>query len=149
MMAFTSSISITLARLSPGRLHASPIWSAQARPRIRPGLFVLLLLILLGVLFLQWPRPAPTPASSGSKPPALSFLSATTLSGLIFLQSTDYTLTASQMTTGHVRWHRQLPAVSTIVAAGQTLYCLFRTDLGHTELEALAAPTGSLLWHYP
>jgi len=123
------------------------IRKSLATPWIRYGLSAILLLILLGALFLQLSRPASPTASSGPKAPPPLFLSATTIAGLIFIQSTDHTLTASQSTTGHVRWHLRLPAVSSIVAGGQTLYCAFRTPSGHTELEALAATTGTLLWH--
>src|SRR5258708_15159657 len=125
----------------------SVVHKSLTTPWICASLSALLLLILLGVLFLHLPRPAPTTTSSGPKTPAPLVLSATTIAGLIFLQFTDHTLAASQTTTGHVRWHIRLPAISSIVAGGQTLYCFFRTPSGHTELEALAANTGTILWH--
>lgn len=118
-----------------------------ATPWVRYSLSASLLLILLGALFLQLLRPMPPTASTSPKTPPPLFLSATIIAGLIFIQSTDHTLTAFQSTTGHVRWHIRLPAVSAILAGGQALYCFSRTTPGHTELEALAASTGKLLWH--
>ncbi len=118
-----------------------------ARPWVRSSLYAVLLMILLGALLLQIPRPMTPQVSSGPKTSAPPFLSATTLPGLIFIQSTDHTLTAYQSTTGHVRWNVYLPASSTIIAKNHSLYCYFRTGTGDTELEALDANTGSHLWN--
>jgi len=114
-------------------------------PWIRYGLSGLLILILLGALALQWQRPAPTKPNV-ARMAAPSFLSATSAQGLVFIQSTFYTLAAYQVTTGRLRWRTSLPNAATLDTDGQTLYCYFATATG-TLLEALNTTTGKVLWH--
>lgn len=114
--------------------------------RVRYTLSGVLLLILLGTLLLQWPRPAPA-ISNAATMPNRAFLSATTAGGLLFVQGSDFTLAAYQLATWHVRWKTRLPAAADIQTVGQMLVCAFATPEHQTILEALAENTGKMLWH--
>ncbi len=116
-------------------------------PWIRTGLPTTLLLLLLCTLLIQVPPSAPGLVKSRPGVVASTFLNATTTSGFIFIQSTDHTLSAYQDTTGYVIWRIKLPAQSTIIAENHTLYCSFQITPDHTELEALDANNGKVLWY--
>ena len=113
---------------------------------IRYGLSSALLLILLGALILQWPRPTPMPANAPSTPPRF-FLNATSAQSLLFVQASDFTLTAYQVTTWRARWHTRLPALANLQAQGQMIFCNFVTPDHKTVLEALDSHTGKVIWH--
>ena len=111
---------------------------------IRYSFFSGLLLILLGALILQWPRPAPV--NTVPKPYRV-FLGGTSAQGLLFLQSNDFTLTAYSMTDWHPRWHISLPTASNLQAQGSLLICNFALPGQKTALEALNIHTGKVIWH--
>lgn len=114
---------------------------------IRYGLFGTLILILLGALVLQWPRLTPA-TPNVTQTPVPTFLSATTAQGLTFIQASDHTLLAYQITTGHLLWHTKSPAAATIITINQTLiYAYTAPGRNKTELQALNARTGKLIWH--
>jgi len=115
---------------------------------LRYSLFGTLILVLLGALILQWPRPALTAQPIQTTEPSPSFLNAATALGMIFLQTTDHRLLAYKTTTGHPLWHIQLPAVVTIIATNQALiYAYIAPGRNKTELQAVNANTGKLIWH--
>lgn len=115
-------------------------------PWIRYGFSGVLLAILLGAIILQWPRPAPVPASA-AKTPISSFYTGAIAQGTIFIQHYDHSLTAYQLTTGHQQWHTTLPALASLNAEGQFLYCVFAEGSEHTILEALDMRSGKVVWH--
>ncbi len=134
---------------SPQHKRAARIISLTRKslttPWIRSGLYGIVILILLGVFF-QWLRSTPaTPNTPGV--PAPYVLNTTNSQGLIFIQSSNYTLAAYQAATGRILWHTSLPAAATLEAVHQTLYVYFVTTSSKTELEALNVNTGKVIWH--
>lgn len=115
---------------------------------LRYSLFGTLILVLLGALILQWPRPVLTTQPTQTTRSAPSFLSASVAPGMIFLQTTDHTLLARETATGRPLWHSTLPAAATIMVLNQILVSAYiAPGRNKTELQALNARTGKLIWH--
>lgn len=117
---------------------------------IRYGLPGTLVLLLLGALILQWAHSAPAASSITAYKPPATVLAVAFARDLVFIQDTNFTLTAFQLATGRPRWHTQLSSAAWMHAGDQThLYCLFTTSVAKNtaELEALDIQTGKVLWH--
>ncbi|HET8841698.1 MAG TPA: PQQ-binding-like beta-propeller repeat protein [Ktedonobacteraceae bacterium] len=120
--------------------------------RIRTGLFLLLLVSLIGVLFWQaapWQLNRSSvlnPTPDLSQWPLDTSSHGVTSNHRLFLQDRFERLGAYQIETGSLLWNTSLAATAAIQAGDQAVYVYFLHQPGIGRLEALQANNGQVLW---
>jgi outer membrane protein assembly factor BamB len=134
------------------RLGSIVVQNVFLNPWIRNGLFSLLSLFLLSVLFWQfapWQQNRQTGLAPIPDPPSICFRdppNGAVMNHQLFVQDLTGTLGAYQLETGHLLWSTKLAGVATLQANTQAIYVYFRFKPGTGRLEALRATDGQVLW---